>query len=168
MTADRDRTPPRLGLALLEHLDNRNEALAGDLVEGFHLTRSHLWFWQQLLWAIVAGSFRRPAEIRPLRLVDSPSWQPAATDFAASRRTLQTRGLAASPIEGVGGIGIAALILLTLLVSPSALAIVAIGAVLGVALALARILLRRRTASAGTSTRVILIDVSSPESRRTS
>jgi hypothetical protein len=167
MTVNCTRTPPRLGLALLERLDSRNEALAGDLVEGFQRTRSHVWFWRQLLWAIVTGGFRRPPEIRPLRLVDSPSWQPAATDFGATGRALHTHGLGASPIEGVGGIGIAALVLLTVLVNPSALAIVAVGVLLGIALGLARVVLRRRTASAGTSTRVILIDTSSPASRRT-
>ena len=155
MTVNRSPTPPRLGLALLERLGTRNEALAGDLVEGFQLTRSRLWFWQQLLWAIVTGSFRGPSEIRPLRLVASPSWQPAATDFATSRRRLQTRGLAASPIEGIGGIGLAALILLTVSVRPSALTIVGAGAALGIALGVARIVLGRRTASAGTR---ILLD----------
>jgi len=167
MTVNRSRTPPKLGLAILERLGSRNEALAGDLVEGFQLTPSRLWFWRQLLWAIVTGSFRRPSEIRPLRLVESPSWQPPATDFATSRRTLQTRRLGASPVEGIGGIGIAAILLLTVFVRPSALTIVAVGAVLGLALGVARILLRRRTASAGTPTGPILLDASSPESRRT-
>jgi len=152
MTIKSSRTPPRLGLALLECLGNRNEALAGDLVEGFQLTRSHLWFWRQLLWAIATGQFRRPSEVRPLRLVELPSWQPVAPDFAASRRSLQTHGLAASPIEGIGGIGIAALILLTISVHPSALTIVAAGAVLGIPLGVVLIVLGRRTASAGTRT----------------
>jgi hypothetical protein len=158
MTMNRSRTPPRLGLELLERLGNRNEALAGDLIEGFQLTQSRTWFWRQLLWAIATGSFRRPSEIRPLRLVESPSWQPPATDFAARRQSLQTRGLAASPVEGIGGIGIAAIILLMVIVRPSALTIVAAGAVLGIALGVTRIQFGRRTARAA----------SPPESRRTS
>lgn len=165
MTVNRARTPGRLGLALLERLGNRNEALAGDLVEGFQLTRSHPWFWRQVLWAIVTGSFRRPSEIRPLRLVEFPSWQPATADFAANRRALQTHGLAASPIEGVGGIGITALVLLTVLVSPSELTIVAAGVLLGIALGVARILFGRRTALAGSPTGVILFDPSPSDSR---
>ena len=81
--------PPRLGLAILNRLADRNEALAGDLLEGFRLKQSRLWFWRELAGAIVTGGFRR-TEIRPIRLVDFPT-------LAATARGL--RGEAAQPSD---------------------------------------------------------------------
>jgi hypothetical protein len=87
-------------MAILNRLAEHNEALAGDLVEGFRLKQSRLWFWRELAGAIVTGGFRR-AEIRPIRLVDFPTWQQPSEDFAAKRRNLQTFGLSASPSKAL-------------------------------------------------------------------
>jgi hypothetical protein len=49
--------PPRLAAWLLEHfvLGNKNEALAGDLLEEFRQRRSVAWYWRQVLGAILVG-----------------------------------------------------------------------------------------------------------------
>jgi len=49
--------PPALATWLVEHLipGSRNEALAGDLLEQFGRGRSALWYWRQVLVAILVG-----------------------------------------------------------------------------------------------------------------
>jgi hypothetical protein len=49
--------PPALATWLVEHLvpGNRNEALAGDLLEQFGQGRSVAWYWRQVLVAILTG-----------------------------------------------------------------------------------------------------------------
>jgi len=49
--------PPRLPAWMLEHLNagNSNEALAGDLVEEVRCGRSAVWYWRQVLGALVIG-----------------------------------------------------------------------------------------------------------------
>lgn len=49
--------PPALATWLIEHLipGSRNEALAGDLLEQFGQGRSALWYWRQVLVAILVG-----------------------------------------------------------------------------------------------------------------
>jgi hypothetical protein len=49
--------PPELATWLLEHfvLGNKNEALAGDLLEEFRQRRSVAWYWRQVLGAILVG-----------------------------------------------------------------------------------------------------------------
>jgi hypothetical protein len=135
--------PPRLGLAILNRLADRNEALAGDLLEGFRLKQSRLWFWRELIGAILTGGFRR-AEIRPIRLVDFPSWQPPREDFARKRRNLQVLGLSASPVEGIGGISIVVVIMLISLVEPALWVMLALGMVTGIAIGIGRAMYRSR------------------------
>jgi len=158
MRTHRPKTPPRLGFALLERVASRNESLAGDLVEGFHLTQSRLWFWRQLAWALATGPFRGPSEIRPLRLVDGRAPSHVADDLVARGRMLATRGLAASPIDGIGGTGLVAFIGLTLVVRPSALTIVPAGLLLGIVFGVARIAIHRRTVAADIFPRHVLLD----------
>lgn len=52
--------PPRIATWLLQHfaLADRNEALAGDLLEEFHAGRSSGWYWRQAISAIAIGSVR--------------------------------------------------------------------------------------------------------------
>jgi hypothetical protein len=52
--------PPSTATWLLEHLTpgERNEALAGDLLEEFRNGRSARWYWRQVVMAIVIESFR--------------------------------------------------------------------------------------------------------------
>jgi hypothetical protein len=49
--------PPELATWLLEHfvLGNKNEALAGDLLEEFRQRCSVAWYWRQVLGAILVG-----------------------------------------------------------------------------------------------------------------
>ena len=130
------REPPRLALALLERLVPDSACLAGDLAEEYHRRPSRWWLWWEVLAAIAAAS-KRPDEIRPLRLVD---FQPE--DAVERTRRIALRfasvNLTASPLQGTGGLAIAALALLMTLVLPAAwwllLGSMLAGVVLGVAM----------------------------------
>jgi hypothetical protein len=146
------RRPPRIALWLLERFGPVNEPLAGDLVEGFELTGSRLWFWRQVLAAIL---FARPdgaREIRPLRLVD----REPLDDFRIIPVVRRTINLTASPIHGIGGLGLLALAIAISAVDVRlwwiALAMVLIVAGTGVLLGLALIVLRRPTRPHATRT----------------
>ena len=62
--------PPALPLWMLEHLTpaERDEALAGDLLEGFRGGRSNGWFWRQALGAWVGAWARYFARRRSVLL----------------------------------------------------------------------------------------------------
>ena len=131
------RRAPRLALALLEHFVPENVPLTGDLIEEFERRQSSGWFWWQVLTAIATASFERPAEIRPLRLVDL---QPADALERSRRMSVHFPhvNLSASPLSGIGGLGLVVLAFHISLVVPdvwwvllgSALAGVLIGIVL--------------------------------------
>lgn len=131
------RQPPRLALAVLECLVPDSSSLAGDLTEEFHRRQSRGWLWWQVIAAVAIAAFNRPDEIRPLRLVDL---QP--TDALERSRRMSLRSgpinLTASPLYGVGGLGLVALALLVTVVLPAAwwilLASIFGGIVLGVAM----------------------------------
>ena len=55
------RTPPALATALLLRLAPADDELTGDLLEEFDSGRSRLWFWRQVLAAIVLGAVRHGA-----------------------------------------------------------------------------------------------------------
>ena len=136
----RDRRAPRLALALLERFVPDSEPLAGDLVEEFERRPSTVWFWVQVLAAVAAGWGARTDEIRPLRLVDL---QPADA-VERTRRSLRfpSVNLSASPVAGVGGLGVVILACLVTLVMPAAwwllLASTLAGCALGVVMIIAR------------------------------
>ena len=113
------RKPPRVALLLLEALVPEGACLAGDLAEEYQRGRSRGWLWWQVLAAIAIARRRRADEIRPLRLVDL---QPADAAERARRASLRFKpvSLAASPVNGVGGLAVAALALLMTLVMPAA------------------------------------------------
>jgi hypothetical protein len=138
--------PPRLGLALLNRLAERsdNEALAGDLLEGFRLKQSRLWFWRELAGAILSGSFRRTTFVRPIKLVEFPSLPPVHEDFAAKRLRLQTLGLSASPVSGISGWSISAIIILISVLEPALWMMLAFGMCTGIAIGIGRAVYRRR------------------------
>ena len=96
---------PRLAVWLLGRFVPDSEPLAGDLVEEFDGGRSRPWFWWQVLAAVASAVLSRGVEIRPLKLVEL---QPA--DAAERSRRLRLRfpaaNLAASPVAGVGGLGL--------------------------------------------------------------
>ena len=105
------RHAPRLALALLERCISDGSPLAGDLIEEFERRQSIVWFWWQVLAAIAIASFNQPGEIRPLQLVDL---QPADA-VERSRRMMRSEcravNLSASPLSGVGGLGLLVLVL---------------------------------------------------------
>jgi hypothetical protein len=129
------REPPRFALALLERLVPDSAFLAGDLTEEYQRRQSRCWLWWEVLAAIAIARCQRPDEIRPLRLVDL---QPA--DAVERTRRLGLRfgavNVTASPLNGIGGLGIAALALVMTLVMPAAwwllLGAMLAGVVLGV------------------------------------
>ena len=136
--------PPRLGAAILNRLADRNEALAGDLLEGFRIKQSRLWFWRELIGAIITGGFRRSIEVRPIKLVEFPSLQPEHEDFAAKRIRLQTLGLSASPVSGVSGWTIVTLIMLISALEPALWVMLGMGMGVGIAIGIGRAVYRRR------------------------
>lgn len=139
--------PPRLAVALLDRFVPDNEPLAGDLLEEFQVRQSSRWFWWQVLMAILTASRQRSREIRPLRLVDDPSAS-GLVDARLSRHGDRQRAinLTASPVHGVGGLGLVALGVLVTLVRPEIWWVV-LGAILGgIVLGIVRILLSRRRA----------------------
>jgi hypothetical protein len=50
------REPPKLATALLAYLRPKNEAIIGDLAEEYQAGRSALWYWRQVVGAIVFGA----------------------------------------------------------------------------------------------------------------
>jgi hypothetical protein len=141
--------PPRLAMWLLDRFAPDDEGLTGDLVEELERGRSRAWFWRQAIAAVALR--RRPREIRPLHLVDEPA--PVHRSSPAHR----TVNLTASPIYGIGGLGLVALAVLITIMSPQswiiALAILLNGALLGAILGY----LRRRRSSPD-ATRPSLLD----------
>lgn len=136
--------PPRLGAVILHRLADRNEALAGDILEGFRIKQSRLWFWRELAGAILTGAFRRSIEVRPIKLVEFPSLPPAHEDFAAKRIRLQTLGLSASPVSGISGWSIVTLIMLISALEPALWVMLAMGMGVGIAVGIGRVIYRRR------------------------
>jgi hypothetical protein len=113
------RKPPRLAVALLECLVRDSVFLAGDLIEEYQRRQSRCWLWWEVLRAIAIAWCKGPDEIRPLRLVDL---QPS--DAVERTRRIDLRfepvNVTASPVTGIGGLGISALALLLTLVMPAA------------------------------------------------
>ena len=130
------RDPPRLALALLERVVSDSDPLAGDLIEEFARRQSRLWFWWQVLTAVAGAWLEEPYEIRPLRLVDL---QPA--DAVERSRRLHHRmravNLSASPLPGIGGLGLVILAFLVTMVAPAAWWALLASALFGVLMAVA-------------------------------
>jgi hypothetical protein len=127
--------PPRLATWILERFGPGDEGLTGDLIEELGRGRSRVWFWRQVIGAVVTGPRRQPRVVRPLRLTDEPD--PLAA--APGRREIN---LTASPIYGIGGLGLVAFAVLISVMSPGswlvALAILLSGAALGAILGVVR------------------------------
>lgn len=113
-----DQQPPRVGLLLLEYFVPDSEPLAGDLVEEFRRRPSRAWFWWQVIAALSMTHVTASDEIRPLQLVDLP---PCDVLERSRQRNLRFRpvNLTASPLQGVGGLGLVALLLLMTVVVPA-------------------------------------------------
>ena len=136
--------PPRLAAALLHRFLDDNEPLAGDLLEGFAARQSRLWFWRQVLGAIVIRLFQHGDHERPLGLAGH-SFVPRGRDVEHSRRI----NLTASPLPDVGGLGLVALGVLVAWVRPEVLWIFLPGIVGGVAFGLTMAFIRRRVVLSG-------------------
>lgn len=120
-----------LALWLLRHLADRNEPLAGDLLEQFRVRRSVLWLWSQLLWAIAVGSFRQPQIPSALNLTQV---DPIVLEWLVSRKLPPRRVNLSSPVEGVGGLGMMLMGFLLSTVVPDVWYFVMGGIVCGLAL----------------------------------
>lgn len=129
--------PSAVARALLRLLSSVDEPLAGDLLEEFHSGRSRLWLWRQLLVGL--------ATRRPPRPVASPLGL-APAEWVPIRRLPDawTVNLTASPVSGIGGLGIALLGALVTIVEPAAWFLPVSGVTGGVLLGIAMIALHRR------------------------
>jgi hypothetical protein len=134
--------PSRLALGLLNRFIPDDEPLAGDLLEEFGRRQSQLWLWRQVLLAILIRSFRKPRDRRPLKLAEPG----AALEIEEGGRTLPPKriNLTASPIAGVGGLGLVVLIALVTVVSPQSWWVVLAGVLAGVLFGGLLVLIRRR------------------------
>ncbi len=135
----------RLAFVLLERVLPDGAPLAGDLIEEFERRQSRLWLWWQVLAAIATACRRRPSDIRPLRLVDL---QPTEAAERSRRMNLRVRriNLSASPLPGVGGLGLVALAFLVTAVLPGVWWALLASAIAGASIGLV-VLARRRAAS---------------------
>ena len=68
-------TPPKLATWLLSRFTT-DEALMGDLVERYQARQSAVWFWKQVLWAIVIGNVRQIQTKQVHRLFQSTTFNP--------------------------------------------------------------------------------------------
>jgi hypothetical protein len=139
------RRPPRLALAVLDRWLPDSSPLAGDLAEEFERGRSRGWFWWQVLAALGIAAFRRPDEIRPLRLVDL---QPVDAQERSRRRLLRFEPvpLTGTALPGFGGLGVVALALLITLLAPGLWLALAASVLAGIALGAGIIAWKRRRA----------------------
>ena len=134
------RRPPRLAMRLLDYFLPDNEPLTGDLLEEFERRQSSWWLWRQVVAAILATPRARPGDAPGrLGLLD-PN---VAAALPASRPPLRRRlNLTASPIHGIGGLGLVALAFLITVAAPGTwlvmIAIVLSGSLLGIVLAVIR------------------------------
>ena len=140
--------PPRLPLALLHRFLGDNEPLVGDLIEEFQARRSRLWFWRQAIMAVLIHAGIPRDDARPLRLADGQAgaFGPESVKYEIRVRRIN---LAASPLAGIGGLGMVVLIALVTVVAPQAWWIVVSSIAGGVLLGLAMVIVSRRRVAAG-------------------
>ena len=142
--------PPRLAMALLNRYIPDNEPLTGDLIEGFAASGSRLWLWRQVLLAILLTALRRDRGARPLRLIDD-AHSDAAASWEQRRKTLKPLNITASPITGVGGLGLVALGVIVAVTRPELFWLVAIGVAGGTLLGVAMVVSTRRRVASGST-----------------
>ncbi|HEX8711897.1 MAG TPA: hypothetical protein VF730_08495, partial [Terracidiphilus sp.] len=80
----RHTKPPSLATWMLEHLTpaDRDDALAGDLLEDFRSGRSNAWYWQQTLTACTVGWLKHLSERRML-VIFAALWSMLAPTWMA-------------------------------------------------------------------------------------
>jgi hypothetical protein len=121
------------------------EPLAGDLIEECAAGRSRAWLWYQVAAAIVMASVRRSNDDRPLRLTDGAVGRGSGASHATIRAP-RAVNLTASPIAGIGGLGLVVLVALVTVVMPGAWWLVLAGMLAGVAFGVVLIATRRTRA----------------------
>jgi hypothetical protein len=143
--------PPRLAVALLNRFVSVNEPLIGDLLEEFQAGRTRTWFWGQVCLAIVTSPARhRATDAHPLNLgpLGSPlSW---AEPAASTGRLMTTINMSGIPVNGIGGLGLVAIAILTTIVLPEAWWLVLGGVLGGSVVGAAMVMTRRRYGLEGT------------------
>lgn len=132
--------PPRLAVALLQRFLHHNEPLAGDLLEGFAAKQSRLWFWRQVLLAIVFDRWKPRDGERPLGLGGDTPFTPAPPARAVEWHRVN---LTASPIPDIGGLGLVALGAIVAVARPAVLWMFLPALLGGVALGLMMVMVRR-------------------------
>ena len=137
--------PSRLALSVLHLLADRNEPLAGDLLEEFQRRRSALWLWCQLLLALMLGSFRQRRVPVALNLtpVDPVVAEWLMDRALGTRKRVTPNG---SPVEGIGGISLMILGFLMSTVVPDVWWFVVGGIASGLVLGTTKVYLRRNHA----------------------
>jgi hypothetical protein len=151
-----------LASLLLRIVASRNEALAGDLEE-LRGERPAGWFWRQLVCAtIVAGPEPSRAPRGGLEIVQEPRFVRPARLEPLDPKTMSLSGMR---VQGIGGLGLIAVVLLISLTMPAAWWLVAMGLAGGIVLGVALIARRQRTgfSSAGSGP-TTLFGSGSPES----
>ena len=135
----------RLALSVLHLLAERNEPLAGDLLEEFQRGRSALWLWLQLLLALMLGSFRQRRV--PVALNLTPI-DPVVAEWLMDRALGTRRKVtpSGSPVEGIGGISLMILGFLMSTVVPDVWWFVVGGIASGIVLGTAKVYARRNHA----------------------
>lgn len=127
--------PPRLAQSLLSRFLPDDDPLIGDLVEEFSAGRSRIWFWRQTGSALVAAWHRPRAGVRPLNLVAGPGrLDPDPTPLWPERSGGPLAYLSASPVTGIGSLGILAVIILITVVVPQIWFLVGLSLVAGAGL----------------------------------
>ena len=140
--------PSTLASALLRFVASDNEALAGDLLEERRAGRSGRWFWGQLARAaLVAAWHRRRSSPVAVRLVTAPAYdRPNRTLAPLDPATLNLSGIR---VQGIGGLGLIAVVLLISFTMPAAWWLAATGLASGIVLGVFLIVRRRRVGLAG-------------------
>jgi hypothetical protein len=106
--------PPSLATWMLEHLTpgDRDEALAGDLLEDFRSGRSPAWYWQQTLTACTVGWLRHLSERRMLVLFAAlwsmlaPAWLAVELRILDGSRASSGTWRMDAHFSGIGSIGL--------------------------------------------------------------
>lgn len=127
--------PPRLALSLLSRWLPDDDPLIGDLVEEFEAGRGRLWFWRQTCSALGAAWDRPNIGVRPLKLVAGPGrLDPDPTPPWPECSGGPLAYLPASSVNGIGGLGILAAIVLLTLVVPQIWLLVGLSLIAGAGL----------------------------------
>jgi hypothetical protein len=106
--------PPSLATWMLEHLTpaDRDEALAGDLLEDFRCGRSKTWYWQQTLTACTVGWLRHLSERRMLVVFAAlwsmlaPAWLALELRFLNGSHASAGTWRMDAQFSGIGSIGL--------------------------------------------------------------